>query len=54
MEKIKELEKELEYIKSVIADLKPYDGEASFYYWQRDEIERELEELRSDKSEKQD
>lgn len=52
MEKIKELEKELEYIKSVIADLKPNDGEASFYYWQKSEIERELKELRGEKSEK--
>ena len=50
MEKIKELEKQLEYVKSVIADLKPNDGEKSFLCWQRDEIERELEELRGGKN----
>ena len=34
----------LEYINDVIKDLKPNDGDASFYYWQRDEIERKLKE----------
>lgn len=43
MEKEKLL-KELEYVNDVIKGLSKNDGDRSFYYWQRDEIERNLKE----------
>lgn len=43
MEKEKLL-KELEYINDVIKDLRPNDGDSSFYYWQKSELEREIKE----------
>lgn len=39
-----ELEKELDYINQVIKTLKPNDGDTSFYYWQKWEIEKQLKE----------
>lgn len=45
MEKEKLL-KELEYINNVIKKLRPNDGDASFYYWQRDELEKKLKECK--------
>lgn len=43
-----ELEKELEYIKSVLEHMSQYDGERSFYCYQKYEIEKELEELNNE------
>lgn len=43
MEKEK-LEELLEYINDVIKGLSKNDGDRSFYYYQRDEIERKLKE----------
>lgn len=43
MEKEKLL-RELEYVNDVIKSLRPNDGDRSFYYYQRDEIERKLKE----------
>ena len=40
-----ELLKELEYLKEVIAGLKPNDEDTSFYYYQKYEVEKKLEEL---------
>lgn len=45
-----ELEKELEYINNVIKGLRPNDSDASFYYYQRDAIEKQLKELESEKN----
>ncbi|MBQ6628541.1 MAG: hypothetical protein IJI98_11060 [Methanosphaera sp.] len=44
MEK-EELLRQLEYIKSVLEDLKQNDGERSFYCYQKNQIEEELKEL---------
>lgn len=60
MEKEKLL-RELEYVNSVIKDLRPNDGDSSFYYWQRDEIEKKIKEceeidkqdIRTSKNEKE-
>jgi len=40
-----ELEKELEYIKSVIKEMQPNDGDKSFYCYQRDLIEEQIKEI---------
>lgn len=40
-----ELLKELEYINNVIKGLRPNDSDASFYYYQRDAIEKKLKEI---------
>jgi len=45
-----ELEKELEYIKDVIKDLRPNDEDRSFYFYQKNEIEKKLEEIESDRN----
>ncbi|MBQ6631132.1 MAG: hypothetical protein IJH55_03240 [Romboutsia sp.] len=39
-----ELEKELNYVNSVIKDLRTNDEDSSFYYFQRNAIEKELKE----------
>lgn len=44
--KIEKLERELEYLNDVIKGLRPNDGDTSFYYWQKSEVEKELEELK--------
>lgn len=47
-----DLEKELRYVNKVIEGLRPNDEDRSFYYFQRDAIEKELKEC--DKNEGQD
>ena len=41
--KKEELLKELEYINNVIRNLRPNDSDASFYYYQKYQIEEKLE-----------
>ena len=43
MEKEKLL-RELEYVNDVIKSLRPNDGDTSFYYWQKWELEKEIKE----------
>ena len=47
-----ELLKELEYIDNVIKGLRPNDSDASFYYYQRDAVEKQLKEMESDEDAK--
>lgn len=47
--KKEELQKQLEYINDVLADMKPNDEDRSFYIYQRDEIKAELELIDSER-----
>lgn len=49
-----ELEKELEYLNKVIKDMRPNDGDKSFYCYQRNCVEEKLKELESEKNDGQD
>lgn len=41
-----ELEKELRYVNKVIEGLRPNDEDRSFYYYQKYELEKKLEEYK--------
>lgn len=47
-EKKEELLQELEYFNQVIANMDEHDGDLSFVCYQRNELEKELEELEAE------